>query len=232
MTINIGRFETDVELPSVLRPQPLVDVSYRRRGAYRHGGKRLLDVALVLLSAPFVLPIVLFLALVVSRDGGSAFYCQQRVGRGGRLYRMWKLRSMVVDADARMEALLAADPEARREWDRDQKLKNDPRITKFGQLLRKSSLDELPQLWNVLIGDMSLVGPRPMMVDQRALYPSTAYFELRPGITGAWQTSDRNQTSFVARADYDSAYERSLSLGTDVRLLVKTVGVVVKATGY
>lgn len=231
MTINIGRFETDAELPGGLRPQAITDRSYRSRGVYRLGGKRILDVLLVLLSAPFVLPIVLLLAIFVSRDGGSAFYSQQRVGRGGRIYKMWKLRSMVVDADARMKELLASDPEARREWDQDQKLKNDPRITKFGQILRKSSMDELPQLWNVLIGDMSLVGPRPMMVEQRALYPSTAYYELRPGITGAWQTSGRNKTTFAARAEYDTDYERNLSLSTDVTLLFKTVGVVVKATG-
>ena len=232
MTIHIGRFDTGTSVAASVRAQPQIDRSYRSRGLYRQGGKRLLDVFLVLLAAPFIVPIVLLLAFLVSRDGGSAFYTQQRVGRGGRIYRMWKLRSMVVDADERMAALLASDPAAKHEWEQDQKLKNDPRITRFGHLLRKSSLDELPQLWNVLIGDMSLVGPRPMMVDQRSLYPCTAYYELRPGITGAWQISGRNSTTFAARAKYDSEYERNLSLMLDVKILFRTVGVVMKATGY
>lgn len=232
MSINIGRFEKDAKLPHGLRPEIAEDRSYRSRGIYRHGGKRILDVTLVLLGSVFVVPIVLILAFLVSRDGGSAFYTQERVGKNGRVFRMLKLRSMVVDADARMKALLATDPEARAEWERDQKLKNDPRITRFGRLLRKSSLDELPQLWNVLRGDMSLVGPRPMMVDQRDLYPGTAYYELRPGITGAWQTSERNNSTFAGRALFDAQYERELSLKTDVKILAKTFGVVLRATGY
>jgi len=127
---------------------------------------------------------------------------------------------------------LTASPAARAEWDSTQKLKNDPRITRFGQFLRKSSLDELPQLWNVLLGDMSLVGPRPMMTSQQSMYSGTAYYALRPGITGYWQTAGRNATTFEARAGFDTAYEADLSLGTDVKLLVQTVGVVMKATGY
>jgi exopolysaccharide production protein ExoY len=118
------------------------------------------------------------------------------------------------------------------EWDVTQKLKHDPRVTRFGQVLRRSSLDELPQLWNVLIGDMSLIGPRPMMTSQVALYPGKAYYSLRPGITGHWQTAGRNSTSFEARADYDTAYERDLCLGNDLRILMRTVTVVLKATGY
>jgi len=139
---------------------------------------------------------------------------------------------MVADADSRIAEHLERDPAARAEWDRTQKLKEDPRVTRFGQVLRRTSLDELPQLWNVLIGDMSLVGPRPMMTSQQALYPGLAYYALRPGITGYWQTSERNDTTFEARAFYDDAYEEDLSLSTDLRVLVRTVGVVLKATGY
>ena len=233
MTLTYGHFETDAELPGGIEVgQGFEDTSYRDKGIYRHGLKRALDLALVLLAMPFVAPLIALLALVVMRDGGNPFYFQDRVGKGGRSFRMWKLRSMVVDADERMIAHLAADPEARREWDETQKLKNDPRITRFGPFLRKSSLDELPQLINVLTGDMSLVGPRPMMVSQKALYPSTAYYELRPGITGYWQTAGRNRTSFAARARFDAAYERELSFATDVEILIRTVGVVVKGTGY
>jgi lipopolysaccharide/colanic/teichoic acid biosynthesis glycosyltransferase len=199
---------------------------------YRRFGKRALDVALVLAAAPVVFLLVAVLALIVARDGGRPFYTQDRVGRDGRIYRIWKLRSMVADAEARLEAHLAADPAARAEWDHSQKLRHDPRITRFGRLLRKSSLDELPQLWNVLRGDMSLVGPRPMMPCQRALYPGTEYYALRPGITGPWQVSSRNETGFAERARFDAGYHRDLSLATDLRLILATVRVVLRATGH
>lgn len=199
---------------------------------YRQGIKRTLDVVLCLMMAPFVGLIVLVLALLVALDGGNPFYSQLRVGRNGRLYRMWKLRSMVTDADARLEACLAACPDARAEWHSTQKLKNDPRITRLGQMLRRASLDELPQLWNVLRGEMSLVGPRPMMPEQRALYPGQAYYALRPGITGIWQVSQRNASSFADRAVYDARYHGQVSLGTDLRLLLATVRVVLRGTGY
>lgn len=231
MTINYNRFYEDAESAQALEAVAHQDPGYRQRGLYRRGLKRALDVAAVLLAAPFVVPLVAGLAAGVAMDGGRPFYTQPRVGKGGRVFRMWKLRSMVVDADARMEAHLAADPEARREWDETQKLRRDPRVTRFGRFLRKSSLDELPQLWNVLTGDMSLVGPRPMMPCQQPLYPSKAYYEMRPGITGYWQTAGRNKTTFAARAHYDAVYERELSFSTDVRVLMNTVGVVVNGTG-
>jgi lipopolysaccharide/colanic/teichoic acid biosynthesis glycosyltransferase len=131
-----------------------------------------------------------------------------------------------------MEACLAADPLLRQEWNQTQKLKADPRITRVGRLLRKSSLDELPQLWNVLIGDMSLVGPRPMMTSQQALYPGQAYYALRPGLTGYWQISERNESSFADRAGYDDRYERDVSLATDIRVLFATLRAVARGTGY
>ena len=232
MTLTYGRFETDADLPDGIEVRQPLDTGYRQHGLYRHGFKRALDVLMVILAAPFVIPLIAVLAFGVTlRDGGRPFYAQNRVGKGGRTFRMWKLRSMVTDADERMVAHLAENPCARREWEETQKLRNDPRITAFGHFLRKSSLDELPQLFNVLVGDMSLVGPRPMMVSQKALYPSTAYYELRPGITGYWQTAGRNKTTFAARAFYDSEYERELSLRTDVEILVRTIGVVAKGTG-
>ena len=204
----------------------------RRPGLYRHGVKRLLDLLLVLAALPVIVPFIAALALVVALNNGNPFYSQARVGRGGRIYTMWKLRSMVNGADATLDAHLATDPAARAEWDRTQKLKSDPRITRFGRTLRKFSLDELPQLWNVIRGDMSLVGPRPMLPEQRALYPGEAYYRLRPGITGIWQVSERNDSSFADRADYDSQYDDTLSLKTDLGLLVATVRVVLRGTGY
>lgn len=227
MTVNFPEF-----LPvSPDKRKTATDARPARWAAYRHLFKRVLDVTAVVLAAPFVVPMVAGLALAVRRDGGPAFYSQERIGAGGRVFRMWKLRSMVVDADDRLARHLAQDPMARREWDRTQKLRHDPRITGFGRLLRRSSMDELPQLWNVMRGDMSLVGPRPMMVEQRAMYPGTAYLRMRPGITGHWQTAGRNATTFAARAEFDAAYERDLSLATDLRILARTVKVVLRCTG-
>jgi lipopolysaccharide/colanic/teichoic acid biosynthesis glycosyltransferase len=199
---------------------------------YARFGKRALDLFLVLLTLPISLFLVALLAVLVAAEGGQPFHVQDRIGRGGRRYRLWKLRSMVPDAEARLAACLAADSEACAEWARTQKLKNDPRITRIGALLRSASLDELPQLWNVLRGDMSLVGPRPMLPEQQALYPGRAYYDLRPGITGPWQVSKRNESAFADRAEFDETYAERLSLGTDLRLLLATVRVVLRRTGY
>ena len=194
-------------------------------------GKRAFDLAAVLACLPVWVPLVALLALIVMLDGGTPFYSQNRIGRGGRVFRMWKLRSMVRGADALLAAHLDTDPDARAEWDHRQKLSKDPRITAFGGLIRKTSLDELPQLFNVLAGDMSLVGPRPMMVDQRALYPGEAYFHLRPGITGPWQVTARHRTGFASRAGFDDQYNAALSFGTDLGLLLATTKVVVQGRG-
>ena len=202
---------------------------------YRFFLKRSFDVLMVLFAAPMMLPVILLVALLIVRDGGPGFFCQTRLGRGGRVFRIWKLRSMVVDAEKRLEDYLAREPAAHAEWAETQKLKCDPRITRVGRLIRKSSLDELPQLWNVLKGEMSLVGPRPMLPAQAELYPESdlrLYCELRPGLTGLWQISGRNETSFVSRATFDSDYAIRLSLATDVAVLIQTVPVVVRGTGY
>jgi exopolysaccharide production protein ExoY len=204
----------------------------RRRAVYRHGAKRGLDILFVLLTLPISVPLILGMMCLVAFSGGNPIYRQKRLGRDGRVFHMFKIRTMVPGADALLDDYLSRTPEARREWDETQKLKHDPRITSLGLCLRKSSLDELPQLINVLIGDMSLVGPRPMMVDQKALYPGTAYFDLRPGITGPWQVSDRNHTTFAERAAYDSGYLASMSFVYDIALLMKTVKVVWRGTGY
>ena len=205
-----------------------------RRGAaaYRRGLKRLLDVVMALLALVPAVAILVPLMAIIALDGRSPIYVQKRLGRHGRVFHMFKLRSMVAGADEILDAYLERNPQARAEWDLTQKLKTDPRITVFGSFIRKTSLDELPQLFNVLLGQMSMVGPRPMMVDQRELYPGAAYYDMRPGITGFWQVSDRNETSFAERAFFDNAYFRQMSLGTDLRVLARTVKVVLRATGY
>jgi exopolysaccharide production protein ExoY len=208
-------------------------ISGRGRAAlYRTFVKRAIDVTLVLASAPFWLPLVLIGAALVMLDGHNPFYSQERLGRNGRVFRIWKLRSMVPNADAFLDSYLAANPAAKDEWDAAQKLKQDPRITTVGRILRKTSLDELPQLFNVLTGDMSLVGPRPIMVNQRALYSGHRYYDMRPGLTGLWQVSDRNQCSFAGRVRFDNVYHRTMSFGTDLRILGQTVMVVLRGTGY
>ena len=238
MTINLAEITTNISrapqgaVAKIDPPAFALNATATRTGAYRRLFKRAFDITAILVSLPVIVPIVGALATVVALEGGNPFYTQMRVGRQGKKFRMWKLRSMVTDADARMNDYLQSNPSARAEWDKTQKLQNDPRITAVGRILRKSSLDELPQLWNVLKGDMSLVGPRPMMISQQLMYPGTAYYALRPGITGYWQTAGRNRTTFEARAEYDTAYEAALSLKTDMEILVRTVSVVLKGTGY
>lgn len=217
---------------SVPLSKPAAARGRRRFNLYRDGGKRLLDIVFVLAALPIVLPLLGALMLLASRDGHPPLYRQIRVGRGGRNFRMLKIRTMVPDAETRLAALLARDPQARREWAETQKLKCDPRITPAGCFLRRSSLDELPQLWNVLTGEMSLVGPRPMLPEQQELYPGSAYYRLRPGLTGPWQISERNEGCFAGRADYDTGYEQTLSLRGDLSILMRTVTVVLRGTGY
>lgn len=198
---------------------------------YRSFLKRGFDLVAVILTAPLTVPLILVLAALAALDGDKPFYAQKRVGMNGKRYTMWKLRTMVRDADRKLRAHLESDPAAKAEWQRHQKLVHDPRITRVGRFLRRTSLDELPQLWNVLRGEMSLVGPRPMLVNQTRKYPGTSYYRLRPGITGNWQVSERHESSFADRAKYDSVYERDLSLGTDLMLLARTVGVVLGGRG-
>lgn len=208
-------------------------ISSAQRGSiYRNILKRAFDLLVVVLAMPIWLPVVVIGMVMIATDGHSPFYRQERVGRGGRTFRIWKLRTMVVDADAKLEAYLDANSEARAEWDATQKLKRDPRITVVGRIFRKTSLDELPQILNVLMGDMSLVGPRPMMVSQKDLYDGDSYYSLRPGLTGLWQVSDRNECTFGERVRYDNRYDVELSFGTDLMVLVRTVGVVLRGTGY
>lgn len=213
---------------TALSDHPQLQVS----SGYSQYLKRWFDIAAILITSPLTLTIVGILALLVRLDGGKAFFGQQRVGRNGRKFTCWKLRTMIPDAEQKLEEYLAQCPEARAEWDVNQKLKNDPRITPVGRFLRCTSADELPQLWNVFIGDMSLVGPRPMLPEQQALYPGTAYYSLRPGITGFWQISDRNNSSFASRAVHDAHYARSMSFGVDLAVLFKTVESVLRGTGW
>lgn len=200
-------------------------------GMYERYLKRIIDISAVLLVTPIVVTLLIFLWPLLLLDGGPIFYSQLRLGKGGRSFRLWKLRTMVVDADDALTAYLAANPAARDEWDRTQKLQNDPRVSRMGRVLRATSLDELPQLFNVLRGEMSLVGPRPIMPSQADRYPGEAYYRVRPGLTGFWQVSGRHRTSFASRAHYDRTYASRISLATDVWVIFATVRVVLLARG-
>jgi lipopolysaccharide/colanic/teichoic acid biosynthesis glycosyltransferase len=198
---------------------------------YRDVGKRLVDLFAVLALAPLAAPLVALLSVMIALDGGAPLFRQKRVGVGGRVFTIFKLRTMVPDAEQALKDLVRRDPAAAAEWRERQKLLRDPRVTRLGAFLRRTSLDELPQLWNVLRGEMSLVGPRPMMPNQKSLYPGEAYFRLRPGITGLWQVSDRNDNTFASRAEYDEIYAARLSLWLDLKTLARTTVVVMRGTG-
>lgn len=199
---------------------------------YRNFGKRVIDIAICIISLPFVVPVIAILVILIAASGSNPFFTQTRMGQYGRSFKMWKLRTMVRNGDQIIERYLKVNPGAQEEWRTTQKLKSDPRITALGSFLRKTSLDELPQIWNVLCADMSLVGPRPMLVNQKYFYPGTDYYKLRPGISGNWQVSLRNESSFADRAAYDRHYNLALSLKEDMRILKDTVHVVLRATGY
>jgi len=202
------------------------------QGFYLRVGKRLADIIIALLVLPVIVPILVLFSVLIMLGGGNPFYFQERVGRGGRSFRMWKLRSMVPNAEEALRQLLASDPVARAEWETNQKLKRDPRIPRTGRFIRKFSIDELPQVWNVLRGDMSIVGPRPMLPQQRAAYRGGHYYRFRPGITGLWQVSGRNDCSFAARAEFDRTYADRVSALTDLMTILATVKVVLRGTGY
>ncbi|SDR24220.1 Undecaprenyl-phosphate galactose phosphotransferase, WbaP [Paraburkholderia fungorum] len=195
--------------------------------------KRSIDISAALFLITILLPVLVFLALLITRDGGHAVFGHVRIGRGGRPFRCWKFRSMVKDADAVLEQLLCSSPQARAEWARDFKLKNDIRITPMGKILRSTSLDELPQLWNVLRGDMSLVGPRPIVEQELARYgPDASYYLMvKPGITGLWQVSGRNDVDYATRISLDVSYAKNCSLLLDISILLRTFKVVWERDG-
>lgn len=200
---------------------------------YKIAGKRIFDLALALSLTPILLPVIGVLWLLTKRDGGGGFFGHRRVGRNGKVFRCWKLRTMVVDAESKLREHLRENPAAAEEWARDHKLDDDPRITRLGRFLRKTSLDELPQIWNVIRGEMSFVGPRPIVRVELHKYGThrPVYLSMTPGITGLWQVSGRNDVTYDERVNFDVEYAKDISLLTDLRLIAKTGLSVVGATG-
>ena len=198
------------------------------------GFKRTSDVVISAMALVALSPIMLLTAVLVKIDSkGPAFLVQERIGQDGKLFKMYKYRSMVVGADEILQKYLAENEEARKEYQTYKKLKDDPRVTKIGKFIRKTSIDELPQLVNVLIGNMSLVGPRPYLPREKEDMGEHYRYIInsKPGLTGLWQISGRSNTTFERRMQFDRQYNINKSLKTDVKILCKTVGVVFKGVG-
>ncbi|WP_047710173.1 undecaprenyl-phosphate galactose phosphotransferase WbaP [Pectobacterium atrosepticum] len=195
--------------------------------------KRAFDVFGALAIVAVLSPILAFLFYLVSKGGGRAIYGHERVGRNGKKFKCLKFRSMVINSQEVLNELLENNPEARIEWEKDFKLKDDPRITKIGKFIRRTSLDELPQLFNVLKGEMSLVGPRPIIEDELDKYAGDVdyYLMAKPGMTGLWQVSGRNDVDYDTRVYFDAWYVKNWSLWNDIAILFKTVAVVLKRDG-
>jgi Undecaprenyl-phosphate galactose phosphotransferase WbaP len=195
--------------------------------------KRASDIVGAILLGIVFTPLIVVIALLLRREGGPVIYRHRRVGRDGRMFECLKFRSMVPDADRVLRDLLDQHPELRAEWLRDHKLRSDPRITALGRFLRRTSLDELPQIWNVLGGEMSLVGPRPVVREELMRYGRflPVYLAAKPGITGLWQVTGRNDTDYRRRVALDVYYVRKQNLLFDLYILLKTTRVVLGGGG-
>jgi exopolysaccharide production protein ExoY len=189
--------------------------------------KRIFDLIFTSLVLLLGSPVFLLIALAVKiSSSGSIFFFHERIGRGGKPFLCYKFRTMYSDADQRLEALLNENSELRHEWEETQKLKNDPRVTPVGAFLRKTSLDELPQFWNVLKGDLSVVGPRPVVKHEVAKHfgeKAGIILSIRPGLTGLWQVSGRNDMAYAMRIQLDELYVDTQSLRLDLKLIAKTI---------
>jgi lipopolysaccharide/colanic/teichoic acid biosynthesis glycosyltransferase len=196
--------------------------------------KRAFDLIVGALALLFLAPLLLIVGMLVCLDGGPVIFSHTRIGTDGRLFRVLKFRTMTLHADAALSELLARDARARAEWARDRKLRNDPRITAIGRLLRKTSIDELPQILNVLRGEMSIVGPRPIVQAEAERYGRYIkyYKQCRPGITGLWQVSGRNDISYRKRVALDTVYSKTRTkLKLDVKILLLTIPVLLFSKG-
>ncbi len=213
LTMEVGR--------SLLRPLPKI-------------AKRLLDVVLLCMIAPLAVPLVMLVGLIVSLESkGGMFYRHRRIGKNNSTIHVWKVRTMYQNGDAVLQRALAEDPVLNAEWKNSRKLSRDPRVTRVGQILRRTSLDELPQLWNVLRGEMSLVGPRPIVDEEVSLYGDRfdMYCRVTPGLTGLWQVSGRSRTNVTDRVKLDCYYVKNWSPWLDLHILARTARVVISGDG-
>ncbi len=225
-----------VSIPlEAMRPsRAALEVVRAPRTPARLDGKRISDILLTLLLAPVAVPLGLLIALAIVLDSrGPVFFSQMRIGRDRRPFRVWKFRSMAVDADRKLRTLLQQSPEHAREWALARKMRHDPRVTRVGRWLRKTSLDELPQFWNVLRGEMSMVGPRPIVAEEIHRYGAAfeTYTQVRPGVTGLWQVSGRNDMQYSRRVELDCHYIHHRNAAMDLKILAKTAFVMLRGRG-
>jgi Undecaprenyl-phosphate galactose phosphotransferase WbaP len=208
--------------------------SHKLKMFWNLGIKRFVDLALVIIGGIILLPLLLLIALLIKLSSpGPVLYGHKRLGKDGKPFTAYKFRSMVVDSGERLQKLLEADPELRKEWEANRKLRNDPRVTGIGKILRRTSFDEFPQLINILKGEMSLVGPRPITEDEVNKYGEDfgRIFSVMPGLTGLWQVSGRSDTDYIERVSYDTYYLQSWSVWLDIWVLFKTFGAVIRGRG-
>ncbi len=228
-------------MSSLPKPAPgpglVIEISHLNAGLLRPGArvfKRFLDLAAAVILSLATAPVALAIAFAIALESpGPILFSQVRIGRGGRRFRVWKFRSMSADADELLQQHLERNRSDALEWLLTHKLRKDPRVTRVGRLLRRMSLDELPQVWNVLRGDMSMVGPRPIVEEELPKYgpPFALYSQVLPGLTGLWQVSGRNDTTYHERVELDCRYIRTWTPLTDLRILMRTVGVVLDGQG-
>jgi Undecaprenyl-phosphate galactose phosphotransferase WbaP len=201
---------------------------------WNHGIKRFMDIAIVVIGGIILLPFLLLIALLIKiTSPGPVLYGHQRLGKNGKPFTAYKFRSMVIDSEKRLQKLLELNPEAKKEWEETYKIKNDPRVTKIGKFLRRTSIDEFPQLINILKGEMSLVGPRPITENEVGKYGQdfSRIFSVLPGLTGLWQVSGRSETDYAARVSYDTYYLQSWSVWLDLSIIFNTFGAVLRGRG-
>lgn len=238
LAIPLGSDRCDRSISHVLEPDELTSLPASdakiRRNRLVDVVTRALDIFGSLSLTVLLLPVMLLLLVMVTISSkGSPVFAHRRVGKGGEAFNCYKFRSMCPDADVRLEKLLRDDPARRQEWMLRHKLENDPRITRFGHFLRRTSLDELPQLLNVLIGDMSLVGPRPVVNDELGFYGRhlPCYLAMKPGLTGLWQVTCRSESTYRRRVAIDRVYALNKCLLLDLRILAATVPAVLSRKG-
>jgi exopolysaccharide production protein ExoY len=221
---------THFEFTTGARPAPQYLTSESK---YQRGGKRCFDFVLALILLPIVAPMIAILCAANSMTGSGSFFGHRRIGKNGKPFVCWKIRTMALHSDAILNRHLSTNPAAAAEWHKTQKLSDDPRVTRFGRFLRCTSLDELPQIWNVLKGDMSFVGPRPITREELHHYATAAqqYRSVRPGITGTWQIYGRTNGCYKERVKMDATYCHSQSIRRDIILIAMTALIIFKATG-
>ncbi len=238
--LTVGRKSKNVERIEIKEQDNVtaLDVSRKEHKLLKYTNeavKRTIDITGGLVGMMLLIPVTIIVALLnfINKENGPIFYAQKRIGKDGKIFKMYKFRTMVVDADKKLKTILENNPELRKEWEENRKLKNDPRITKIGNFLRKTSIDEIPQFLNVLIGNMSLVGPRAVVGDEieKFGFYQKDVLSVKPGVTGYWAANGRSDTSYDERVFMETLYARNCSVWLDIKILFKTLISVVKREG-